>query len=1099
LAYLVNTSTDTFLGKTIALQSDLDMSRYLWIPMGQSEPFRGVLDGKGYSIEGLLVNDSTLSAGLFDSCNGATVKKITVSGIVKGLQAAGIAAEASNSCFANCINECRIYAEGNSNGGIVGDLDGGMVEGCINYGSISGGDTNGGIVGLMDNGGEIMNCSNFAQSITANSVCGGIVGNAADSVEIDNCFSKGEMNSAGSSGGIAGETSDVTIRNCLFTGEVFGLSKGGIIGENLGESAIDNCFYLSVAGGQNDGVYAIGVANGVAVATNNFDPVIGNGNYVDTVADQNSEITVNRHFSDHTANLEEAFNASALAYKFNSDCNFRPWQTSWESDGYPVPVYMPVEYWEDVVTTQPYGYHQYGTKIDISTAEGLVWLAKQVNFDNIFGVIQINLTADIDLSDYLWTPIGGSYATAFRNNFDGKGHRINGLYINNNESNQGLFGQVRESSIQNVRIESGIVSGGIAACGVASNVSDSTINNVSNNADIYAANISASGIAGFLNESSKIVNCSNHGEIMSLTNLAGGIASSVTDSQIVNCCNRSNVAGLSTNIGGIAGTATFSDIINCYSTGNVSYSQYYDGSVGAIAGSFDGGYATKFHYLYYHKTAEINADLYGIGFYKINADTEVATNDEYTMTYGAISYVETFETATDTITINFDGYDINEDLTTLLNLGMLKTKNLLLDDIWFTWDENYPRFVQTPLTYWKNVVTSEPEDGYYDNGDTIEIETAEAFAWLISVVNGLNGQTANTLAGKTVRLIADIDLSAHLWTGIGAMLCPFCGSFYGNGYTVSGLYTYTPNTAYSGLFIYTRNAVIDSVLVESGLLNGYNSVGAIVGYPFATAITNSYNKATIYSSNRYAGGIAGYFHDSVMVNCYNAGEIFSSYSEVGGLAGVASLSHIVNCYNTGSVTALYDNVGGIIGYSDFSTIINCYISGVVRLLSDNDSGGGIIGFYDSSTMDNCYYLKTPEINGGLYAVGYLNWVAHPSDDFEPSQNITNVRAFASPTEIMSANIGSLSEGTLYQLLTEGKSYYSLPENSVVAVELNQWWEDGYPELAFKYNVEITLTYNSSQNLKNAVVELRLEGEAVATLTASGNIYRGKVFLGSYEL
>ena len=68
----------------------------------------------------------------------------------------------------------------------------------------------------------------------------------------------------------------------------------------------------------------------------------------------------------------------------------------------------------------------------------------------------VTLTADINLKDYFWTPIAG-----FNGTFDGQGHTISGVMINNSSSEQGLFGVFGKSAkVRNLVIANSYISGG---------------------------------------------------------------------------------------------------------------------------------------------------------------------------------------------------------------------------------------------------------------------------------------------------------------------------------------------------------------------------------------------------------------------------------------------------------------------------------------------------------------------------------------------------------------------------------------------------------------------------------------------------------------
>lgn len=89
----------------------------------------------------------------------------------------------------------------------------------------------------------------------------------------------------------------------------------------------------------------------------------------------------------------------------------------------------------------------------ISNAGQLFWFAQQVNVEGnreIKGV----LTADIDLENRPWTPIGatGEDSNNFRGIFDGQNHTIKGLYVEGGRAGLGFFGEVRTGTVKNFTI-----------------------------------------------------------------------------------------------------------------------------------------------------------------------------------------------------------------------------------------------------------------------------------------------------------------------------------------------------------------------------------------------------------------------------------------------------------------------------------------------------------------------------------------------------------------------------------------------------------------------------------------------------------------------
>lgn len=149
------------------------------------------------------------------------------------------AVDIGGSSFTNIIN----YIDGsNFEGGIVGTAKKGIIERCINYGSVM----VGGIASSC-NQGKIMNCYNGG-TVSGEYKIGGIVGvlyNNEDSESyISNCVNTGEIQAISSYdvGGIVGQVSNsysIFINNCKNYGDisVSGCGKpgfmqgiGGIVG-----------------------------------------------------------------------------------------------------------------------------------------------------------------------------------------------------------------------------------------------------------------------------------------------------------------------------------------------------------------------------------------------------------------------------------------------------------------------------------------------------------------------------------------------------------------------------------------------------------------------------------------------------------------------------------------------------------------------------------------------------------------------------------------------------------------------------------------------------------------------------------------------------
>lgn len=113
--------------------------------------------------------------------------------------------------------------------------------------------------------------------------------------------------------------------------------------------------------------------------------------------------------------------------------------------------------------------------LEIGTYDQLVNFRNKVNAGASYSGMTVKLTADIDISERAWTPIGAAYrdkidanAKVFQGTFDGQGHKITGLtntgfkissvYSGKNDTTPheykeyvfGLFGSVYNATIKNI-------------------------------------------------------------------------------------------------------------------------------------------------------------------------------------------------------------------------------------------------------------------------------------------------------------------------------------------------------------------------------------------------------------------------------------------------------------------------------------------------------------------------------------------------------------------------------------------------------------------------------------------------------------------------
>ena len=228
-----------------------------------------------------------------------------------------------------------------------------------------------------------------------------------------------------------------------------------------------------------------------------------------------------------------------------------------------------------------------GTKNDpyqIGTADGLKWFRDKVNDAKTKEETKICavLTADIDLKNDAWTPIGQNTGDdpkdtlAYSGTFNGNGHTISGLNVTGEFAYSGLFGYTEGAAIRDLTVAGKVTStstdSSTAVGGIIGRAKGSTIENCGNLCAVTAPAGHTGGIVGYAacmdDSSGWITGCYNAGKI-SGGDYAGGIVGTHYDDMFIYDCY--NVGAISGNcaIGGIAGSGSFVMLFNCYNAGIV--------------------------------------------------------------------------------------------------------------------------------------------------------------------------------------------------------------------------------------------------------------------------------------------------------------------------------------------------------------------------------------------------------------------------------------------------------------------------------------------------------------------------------------------------
>ena len=277
------------------------------------------------------------------------------------------------------------------------------------------------------------------------------------------------------------------------------------------------------------------------------------------------------------------------------------------------------------------------------------------------------------------------------------------------------------------------------------------------------------------------------------------------------------------------------------------------------------------------------------------------------------------------------------------------------------------------------------------DGGTLEIGSAEELLRFAE-----NCRIDSYSSGLSVQLTADIELSGEEFPGIPI----FCGSFDGQGHTVSGL-EIRQEGSYQGFFRYltaeaqVRNLTLKGSFAPGGSrstvgalagsnaglisncaveakVSGADKVGGIAGENLVSGIIEDSSFSGSLSGSHFVGGAAG-DNLGVIRRCTNHGEInitaqqnvvslteltldsimgseaVNTVTDVGGIAG-SSQGYIHDCVNHGPVghSLMGYNIGGIAG-SQMGYIANCKNYAEI---SGRKEVGGIVGQMEPTSFIN---------------------------------------------------------------------------------------------------------------------------------------------------
>lgn len=525
------------------------------------------------------------------------------------------------------------------------------------------------------------------------------------------------------------------------------------------------------------------------------------------------------------------------------------------------------------------------------------------------------LMADIDLSGN-WTPI-----EQFTGTFNGNNFTIKGVVVNVNGDSAGLFGEVKNGTVENLRLVDCNIKnvGSGSAGGISGSATNANIRNCTVTGSVQGAS-EVGGIVGTASLS-QISGCENAAKISS-DDSAGGIVGKTTNSTIADCVNTGEISGQST--GGIVGFSLGygGSIQDCSNRGTLTA---LGGDIGGIAGAASSPISNCVNY------------------------ADITITDVAHVCAGGIAGGSTNSSLTISGSQNFGAFDISATGSVYIG-GIASTAsaisnchnsgNIAVEALSFSYVGG---IAGSTLVSSGGTITDSSNSGNISVSNTAATGAIMAIGGIVGECNATLTRCTNSgaIAGQASQNVS-----------------PYVGGIAGRHDSAR------------------INDCWNTGTIEAKANQGYAYAGGIAGEAGDAVVLNQCSNsgavcAVTESEWAYAGGIAGQQGDeSVILQSGNSGRIEAQAGKIAIAGGIAGSGYALeNCRNIGAVSGQTTNanpnyeayIGGLMGYAR-GALQSCYNAGEV---SSSNPGqaliGGLVGNNEYGTnvaLTNVYYLDS---------------------------------------------------------------------------------------------------------------------------------------------
>ena len=336
---------------------------------------------------------------------------------------------------------------------------------------------------------------------------------------------------------------------------------------------------------------------------------------------------------------------------------------------------------------------------------------------------------------------------------------------------------------------------------------------------------------------------------------------------------------------------------------------------------------------------------------------------------------------------------------------------------------------------------------------------------------------------------------------------PFCGTYDGDGKTVSGITVSRTGSTdadnFVGLFGYvyyntaTDYGTVRNVVLANSTFTGCDFVGGIVGHNRGGTVENCRVESTVTinagadNSIRH-GGIVGYNFSSYakVIGCYSAAVVSnnskSSCKQYGGIVGYNYGGIVKDCLYAGTTVTADTKKGAIVGYDDNNdgVFTNNYYTAI--------SLGGVGADGSNSDQDGARRARTVTLGENVVIVGD-----------ETAYDVSGL------TAIGSGNYALQSGSTIYSGESQTLTFSYTGD---VPVGYNQTYSatagtiDGNTLTMPAQNVTVSaafppIPWSGSGDSANDpyLIEYPSQLDLLATNVNAGNVYQGKYFRQTADL